>query len=389
MQSAANKSLILTDASSLKRLAEAQTRHGHASLDRHVGVQLIRGVNSKRLFTDLGDKLVALAEQAYGLRQLDRLEDLSQALLALHLPAQYTSAARYFRGLELIRRGELDSAKSVLETVAADPPHRYTARAIQSLGAIFTFRGDLESALKLHIEAGRRAAGKGSVDLLTALFVQRNIALLKSMRGDHRGALVDLERMVPLTKAVGSIHPPVYYDYLNSLAVELGEMGRLEEAAYASRIVVSSPFAIAYPEWRQTFDEIAFKQKQRPSRSAVAVRENVGSTHTVEEYVREPGNLLRLPTIQRPTIAALVDQPWQGSRARVLNFQHWKTMVNSSSRALPQEVTAEQRSRMTTGEKLIRLMDLISQDETDDETIDRILGAVEQIVLKRRGARLD
>ena len=44
---------------------------------------------------------------------------------------------------------------------------------------------------------------------------------------------------------------------------------------------------------------------------------------------------------------------------------------------------------MTTGEKLIRLMDLISQDETDDETIDRILDTVEQIVIKRRSQNLD
>jgi hypothetical protein len=41
---------------------------------------------------------------------------------------------------------------------------------------------------------------------------------------------------------------------------------------------------------------------------------------------------------------------------------------------------------MSTGEKLIRLMDLISHDETDDETIDVILEAVEAIVLGRRGA---
>ena len=44
---------------------------------------------------------------------------------------------------------------------------------------------------------------------------------------------------------------------------------------------------------------------------------------------------------------------------------------------------------MTTGEKLIRLMDLISQDETDDATIDRILEAVEEIVLNRRNEKLD
>jgi len=44
---------------------------------------------------------------------------------------------------------------------------------------------------------------------------------------------------------------------------------------------------------------------------------------------------------------------------------------------------------MTTGQKLIRLMDLVSQEDTDDETIERILQAVEQILAKRRGERVD
>ena len=47
----------------------------------------------------------------------------------------------------------------------------------------------------------------------------------------------------------------------------------------------------------------------------------------------------------------------------------------------PAVVTVEQRLRMTTVEKLIRLMDLISHDDTDDEMIDRILEAVEEIVM--------
>ena len=389
MRRAANKSLIFTNLSSLKRFTETQSRLGDASLYQYVGVQLVRGVHSKRLFTDLGDKLIALAEQAYGLRQEEKLEELSRALLALPLPDQYGSAARYFRGLELIRRRELDAAKSVFETVAADPPHGYTARAIQSLGVTFHARGDLDSALKLYLDAGRRAAQKGSVDPLTALFTQRNIAVLKSGHGDHRGALADLERMSPFARAVGSIYPQVYYDHLNSLAVEFAEMGNLEEAAHASQIVISTPFAYAYPEWRQTFDDIASKQQQFASRSAVAVREHVGGTRTSEQRVGETDNVFRLPSAQHPTSAALGDRRPQGVRARVLSFQQWKTMLKASSRARSEEVTEEQRSRMTTGEKLIRLMDLISQDETDDETIDRILEAVEQIVLKRRDQKLD
>ena len=46
--------------------------------------------------------------------------------------------------------------------------------------------------------------------------------------------------------------------------------------------------------------------------------------------------------------------------------------------------TSEQRRGLSAAEKLIRIMDLISNDETDDETIDCILEAVEELVLKRR-----
>jgi tetratricopeptide (TPR) repeat protein len=388
MQGAANNRFIITGPSFLKGFSEPQARTGHAALYKQLGVQLVSGVYSDRLFIDLGDKLLALAEQAYGFRQGERLEELSQALLALPLPDEYKSAARYFHALGLRRRGQREAGNLVLEEVATEPTHRYTARAVQSLGAVFHALGDYESALKLSLEAGRRAAGKGRVDPATALLAQENIATIKGLKGDHRRALADLERLSPLVRAVCVIHPHIYYDHLNSLAVELGELGRLEEAARTSRITLSSPFAVAYPEWHQTFDEIASKRK-RASHSAVAVRQPLATPHRVEEPVCESHNLLHLPLAERPTREALVDRQQQGTRARVLNFQEWKTAMKASSRATPEGVTAEQRSRMTTGEKLIRLMDLISQDETDDETIDRILEAVERIVPNCRSEKLD
>ena len=260
-------------------------RLGHPALYQQVVVRLILEAHSSRQVIDLGDKLVELAEQAYSLRQLNQLVDLSQALLALPLPHQYASAGRYFRGLELIRRGDLEMARTVLEGVAAEPSHGYTARAIQSLGVTFHARGDFESALKLYTEAGLRAAERPCADRLTELVTQRNIAVLKSGHGDNRGALADLERMAPFARAVGSVHPQAYYDYLNSLAVEFGTLGRLEEATRASRIALSSPFAHAYPEWRQTFEEITYKQ-ERASHSAVAVRQPARRSHSIDE----PGN---------------------------------------------------------------------------------------------------
>jgi hypothetical protein len=68
---------------------------------------------------------------------------------------------------------------------------------------------------------------------------------------------------------VGRWHPHVYYDYLNSLAAELANNGRLTEARNASRIVLASPFTRAYPEWRETYDEISVKLPHS-SRSVVA-----------------------------------------------------------------------------------------------------------------------
>jgi hypothetical protein len=385
MQRAANNLIYQTSFS--KEFHEVQAQLAHTSFYQQLGLQLISGISSQRRFVDLGEKLVGLAEQAYAFRQLDQLAELTRALQGLPLPRQYQTAARYFRGLELMRRGDLDGAKPVLESIAAEPPHRYSARAIQSLGAVFKIQGDLDTSLKLHIEAGRCAAGKQYNDLLTVLFVRKNIAVLKSMDGDHHGALVDLQHMEPAMKAVGLIHRPVYYDYLNSLAVELGEIGRLEEAARASRIVVSTPFVVAYPEWRETFDEIAIK-KRRASHSAVVVREHAG-TRTVEDCAAQNRNLVRLHSAQRIKNAPQMDKRTRGTRARVLNFQEWKTMFNTSNRVSPLEVASGLRGRMTTGEKLIRLMDLISQDQTDDETIDRILETVEKIVLKRQSQNLD
>jgi hypothetical protein len=333
----------------------------------------------------LGDTLIALAEQAYGLRQLDRLEGLTQALLGLPLPGQYRSAGRYFQGVELIRRGDPEAAKSVLEGVASEPSHRYSARAIQSLGAIYKNCGDLESALKIHIEAGRCAAERGRVDLLTGLFVQRNVAVLKSMHGDHRGALEDLEQISPL--AVGCLIHAAYYDYLNSAAVELGEVGRLNEAARASRIVISTSFADAYPEWRQTFDEITSRGR-RASHSMVAVRQPIVKTGSVQEPVGESHNLVRLPLTERSTLETLVPTS-RGARARILDFQGWKTTIKPSGVSPSDWIPSEQRSGMTTGQKMIRLMDLISRDETDDDTIDRILKPEEIVPNPRSEKKLD
>ena len=346
-------------------------------LYKQISAQIVRGFYTERLLIDLGDKLVGLAEHAYGLRQADALVKLSQTLLALPLPSQYESAARFFLALGLRRRGQHEVCKAVLERVAFEPEHMYSARALQSLGAVIQDFGDYELALQVYSEVGR-AAEKGRLEP-ASIFAQKNFATIHGLKGDHQRAVAELERLSPFVRAIGPIHPHVYYDYLNSLAVELANVGRLEEAARTSKIAISSPFSAAYPEWKETYNEIALKQR-RASHSIVAVRWATARTRRIEEPTSDNNNLVQLTRTSSKTEATALNP--HVLPARVLNFQQWR--IKSLSRTSPEGVPSEKRTRMTTGEKLIRLMDLISHDETDDETIDRILEAVEQIVVKSR-----
>jgi len=370
-------------------LAKAQLRAKQPAMSAELALRIIGKVQTKARLIQVGDQLIELAEHAYGCRELDRLDELSHALLALPLPLQYKTAAKYFRGLEMIRRGYLNDAKTLLEVIASKPWHPYSARAILSLGVVFHRLGDFESALKLHFQAGRCSTNKHRPDLFTGVAVQRNLAVFKSMLGDHRGALSDLERMGTCAAAIRRTHPHIYYEYQNSLAVEYGELGRFAEAKRAAEVAVSSRFAIAYPEWLRTFDDL-MARTPRALRSAVLIRRPPGDEQGTE-VSNDVGEqkVFHLPLADRSEALTVPDQNQRARQARVLSFQQWKDSIKGSNACSPEPITPEQRRQLSTGQKLIRLMDLISQDETDDETIDSILEAVEKIILKRRTPTID
>jgi hypothetical protein len=58
---------------------------------------------------------------------------------------------------------------------------------------------------------------------------------------------------------------PLYFDYLNSYAVELAEAGRLNEALEVIKTVVSSPYVSHFSNWVETEKEI----RQKVYRSSV------------------------------------------------------------------------------------------------------------------------
>jgi len=370
---------------------EAAERYGHDKLYQLASLQIIDRAIATRVFTGVGDALTAMAEGAYASRHLDLLEEVSCVLTNLPLGREYNIAGRYFRALERLRRGDREEGERLVNSVLAEPSHRYTARAMQSLGAVFHARNDFESALKVYAEAGRHSIWEG-VDPLAAIYTQMNIAVIKGTGGDHLSAAEDLKHLIPFARSVGLTYPQLHYTLLNAVAVELSEGGNLEEARRMSEIAVASPFIRAYPEWTETYADIQSKLTHS-SRSLVALSQSTSETDRGEFPARET-QIVRRGAIKNNRLVSLPERPisnempeYRGRRtspARILDFQRWKQRSRpESSQAGPPSL--EQMSEMTIGEKLIRLMDLISHDDTDDETIDVILKAVEAIVSERRG----
>jgi hypothetical protein len=343
----------------------------------------IRGFHTERALADLATKLASVGDHAYSIRQPDIVGNVGLLLLSLPLSGQVESAGYYYQALSLNQfgRGNTVRAGTLFEQVADNGSLRYRARAMLALGTNSLGTGDGRTAMSFYREAMRMVAREQVFDPVTSSVATRMTAVIRGMSGDHPGALADLEGIFPLARMAGSLQPHTYYDYLNSLAVELGEVGRIEQAKRVCRITLSSPFASSYPNWRETFEDLTLKQR-RVSRSMVAVPQGIGETQKTQHYTGEAEKLVHLHSRGPAASTDSGDQRRRITKARVLDFQQWKSALLESRPSVLNELTPEHKSGMTTGEKLMRLMDLLSRDETDDGMIDRILEVVEGIVFK-------
>lgn len=186
----------------------------------------------------------------------------------------------------------------MLECVVEEGPPLYQAQALQVIGIIHHARGEIDASLPFYLAAGKAAI---DCDLLTFVESQKMTAVVRSIHGDHQQALDDLERLFPLVRAIGKQYPALYYDYLNSLAVEFGEVGRLNEAKAACSIALASPFAAAYPEIAQTRDELEAKRTAAtPSIVAVSVTpESAPTPQTQAAHQAKPVCTLALHWLAR------------------------------------------------------------------------------------------
>jgi len=383
MQTAATNRFLLTSSSSPKRF-NLQNLVKLGGFYQQI-ILLAKDAYKRDALCNLGNNLIAVAEHAYTLREMNTVEDVVHLAASLPVPDEHKRAARFYKAVCASRRGEISQAITLLEGVADEGPIHYRARALQSIGTILLWNtDDKESASRMFTEACYFAR-KHAEDIFTVLNSRRMLAVMKSMEGDHQGALTDLESLFPLVRVVALRHPQTYYDYVNSLAVEMGELGRFEEAFNASRIALSSPFAGAYFEWRETNNDLMLKAG-RASRSKVAFSHTIPSTQ----------NVVSLPAPQQTIGGSLTKYETNiTQQARVLRFQDYIKMAkevkdardSSSSLQAPvgaREARLEDLRRMTTRQKLLRIMDLMSDDKITDNQLLNVLLILEDIFPEQR-----
>jgi hypothetical protein len=166
----------------------------------------------------------------------------------------------------------------------------------------------------------------------------RGISVLKSFAGDHAHAIKDLESILPVIKYAPA---HIYFDLLNSYAVELGEVGRRDEARNIMRVVLASPFAHAYPEWRETAQEL------NPSRRSMVI---VGSSHY---------NVLTMPEREPSAQPSLQSKP-----ARVLSFAKGKKKMDKKDKDEKIQKSIDEMNFKDLG---FKLLEIITTNQADEE----------------------
>lgn len=243
----------------------------------------------------------------------------------------------------------------------------YIGRSLVSMAIAVRNKGELDYAFRLCLEAIELAQRWN--DPIAMYQAQQQIAIIQSEKGNHPEALQCLENAFPLVRFIAKTRPAWYYDYLNSRAFELTELGRLVEARYNIEIALASPFCSAYHGWLETSRGIAEKQEQRPSHSIIS------GINFNYDNVREFDDA-RPVRHSQPQVSKGI--------ATVSSLTEHKEMAKKSN---PKEPATEPKQEPTEDyvhlEKRAELHRIIADPDTTGEQLEELLRHYEQMKSKQ------
>jgi tetratricopeptide (TPR) repeat protein len=199
--------------------------------------------------------LIQLADNAAALHHVELLSQTAHSLSRLGLD----EAGVFYQALA-DGRSQANVARSsgnLSELSEHASPH-WQAKAMVALGSNAFETGDNSAAQYYYTEA-RRLSG----DDLIRLHVQEMTAQILSRDGNHRQALKSLLESLPRAQGIHRLN------HLNSLAVVLNDLGRVDEAKHILAPCLASPYRIFYPEWKETNIEINSVTRSRVYKPAL------------------------------------------------------------------------------------------------------------------------
>jgi tetratricopeptide (TPR) repeat protein len=319
-----------------------------ADLTRSVGISTVLrqslsplldlSASSIQILRYVEHALILGAEHAYTLRNIPALEQISQRLLGLPLGSA-REIGLFYKAMVLKRTGRLDMSQSIFEDLSTRCSGKYRDRAIQALAAIQISRGDLFEALRFQGELLRCLYLQQRVDPDTLLTAQLNTSAIRSIDGDHVGALQILENLGPLARHLWQQRSLVAYGYHNELALELASVGRIEEAKASLAVALNSPFSYAYPEWWETHAELdtvttsealpRVAHSAPPSVASLVAPDRLKHQRRVDSQHHRRVSLRRLPVV-RAERKSFVEAPIIRESIEALNLYVGASVLNRS-----------------------------------------------------------
>ena len=284
-------------------------------------------------YEGLANRIIKLIQPAQAFRDLEGVREMATILRNVPIE-RYRLAGDYYLLWCKCREGEYNT--EAVENII-DRANGYKPKGLLLRAAMEGYQSNIDAEIYFYKEAL-----KTSPTVSEYIAISNAIAVVKAKQGSHQSAIRDLERLVPLIRYAD---PLVCLDLLNSYAVELGEVGRKDEARNIIQVVLASPLALAYPEWQQTAVDL-----QTPSRSMV----QVGGASNVLSMTSSSERVVESPPIQP---------------AKVFSLAEWKEKMVKEQNNEPDENVDE----LEKSDLIVRLLELTTKDDMNEEKLRKIL----------------